>query len=295
MIKTVAILSLLAAFSVHAQDTPLAFEAASVKVAAPSTPLAPGQLRIRGCGGRDPTLLRCNGATLKMLLIRAYDVRAYQVQGPTWIDSDAYDVMARVPEGVPTNKVPAMLQTLLAERFGVKFHKETRLLPSYELSVRKGGPKLKEVDPSKLPALPEPAAGPPPPMPSDLKSMAAGALVTVPGPNGRRTVRGNVTIERLANFLGGSLDRRVVDGTGFKGTYEIELTYTADERESFGGFVMEVGSTPPAATPAGSTDASEPTATLGQAVQALGLKLEAKKTPVEVIVVDQALRVPTQN
>jgi uncharacterized protein (TIGR03435 family) len=179
---------------------------------------------MRGCGKPDPAMVRCTNANLKTLLMRAYNVKGYQIQGPAWIESDGYDVMAKVPDGVPADKVPAMLQALLAERFGVKIHKETRVLPAYELSVAKGGPKLKEVETAKLQALPEPGSAlPPPPRapgngPPPLSSMPVGALMFMIHINGSRMVRGNITIEALVNHLTSTLNRPVFDKTDLKGT-----------------------------------------------------------------------------
>jgi uncharacterized protein (TIGR03435 family) len=257
----------------------------------------------------DPAMVRCTSATLKMLLVRAYDVKNYQIQGPAWIESEGYDLMAKVPDGVPADKVPAMLQALLADRFGVKIHKETRILPAYELTVAKGGPKLKEVETAKLPALPEPGSALPPPPPPrgpgsgppPLSSMPVGMVMMMISTNGSRMVRGNMTIEALANHLTSSLDRPVFDKTDLKGTYEIDLEYLGNESDGIGRMIAANGP-PPGPDPGGrgdaarQADANTPIATLSQAVQeTLGLKLEAKKLPVEMIVVDSANKVPTEN
>lgn len=289
------------------EPAPPAFEVASVKVAAPFSPgPGPGPVRMmRGCNKPDPAMVRCTNATLKMFLTRAYDVKNYQIQGPAWIESDGYDLMAKVPDGVPADKVPAMLQALLAERFGVKIHKETRVLPAYELTVAKGGPKLKEVETAKLPSMPEPGSALPPPRapgsgPPPLSSMPAGAIMMMININGSRMLRGNMTIEQLATHLTTSLARPVFDKTDLKGTYEIELSYLGDENDGIGKMIV-VNGPPPGPDPGGRGDASRqpdantPIATLFQAVQSLGLKLEAKKSPVEMIVVDSANKVPTEN
>lgn len=299
------------------ESAPPTFEVASVKVAEAfggSMPMmaGPGRaMRARGCGKPDPALVRCTGASLKMLLMRAYDVKAYQIDGPAWIGSDAYDLMAKVPEGVAADKVPAMLQTLLAERFAVKIHKETRVLPAYELGVAKGGPKLKEVDPAKLQPLPEPGSALPPPPPPrgpgngppPLSALPAGAMMMMMNTNGSRLFRGNITIDQLILHLTNSLDRPVIDNTGLKGTYEIELSYLGDENDGMGRMMM-AGMPPPTGggdaagrgEPSRQQDANTPIATLPQALQqSLGLKLEPKKLPIDMIVVDGANKVPTEN
>jgi len=291
--RSIVFLSLTVCIAWAQQDAaPLAFEVASVKVAAPLTPgSAPGPvIRTGGCGVADPAMVHCTNATLKTLLMRAYGAKAYQIQGPAWIGSDGYDVMAKVPDGVPADRVPAMLQALLADRFGVKIHKETRVLPAYELSVAKGGPKLKEVETAKLPAMLEPGSAlalPEPHLGSrlwPLSTLPVGAAMTMTSPNGLSVIRGNITIEQLVKALASSLNRPVFDNTGLKATYEIELSYLGEE---IGGGRDDAPR---------QQDANAPVATLFQAVQeTLGLKLEAKKAPVEMIVVDSANKVPTGN
>jgi uncharacterized protein (TIGR03435 family) len=114
-----------------------------------------------------------------------------------------------------------------------------------------------------------------------------------------------MTMAQLTNYFTNSLDRPVFDNTGLKGTYEIELSYLADGTDGMGlGMAGGPGPEPgPAAAAtggrgdaAGPQDANAPIATLFQAVQqTLGLKLDPKKAPVDMIVVDSANKVPTDN
>ena len=317
----------LAAFA--QQTTPPTFEVASVKIADPNASgrSGPGGMvfRIgRGCRRPDPGRVNCTNATLKQLLAQAYEVKSYQIEGPGWLDTDGYDLMAKIPEGVPVQQVPAMLQALLAERFKVVLHKETKALPAYELTVAKGGPKLKEVDPAEVAAAEEAAAQasrsgslpppPPPPPPPGAPGappgrggrMPVGAFSMQFSSNGARTLRGKLSITQLVNSLSNQLGRPIFDKTDLKGTYDIELTYLADETDAMqsqlralmpaaaasGGASAGVGSDAP--RPA--SDANTPIATLAQALQqSLGLKLEAKKAPLEILVIDSANRVPTEN
>jgi len=231
-------------------------------------------------------------------------VKDYQIVGPAWIDSNGYNVMAKVPAGAPPAQVSAMLQALLEARFAVRLHKETRMLPAYDLTVAKDGPKLKEVDTAKLPALPEPGAPPSPPPPGakrggprPLSGMPAGTLTMGLSPQtGSRTVRGNLTIAKLIEVLDMALDRPVFDRTGLKGTYEIELSYLVDETDPMIARMERlVGPMPSLRTPP-SQEANTPGANIFQALQqTLGLKLEGKKGPVEMIVIDRANKLPTEN
>jgi len=306
--KSIAVLSVIPLCVWAQQDAaPPSFEVASVKVAEAPKMLGGGGggvFRVGGCGKPDPALVRCSGATLRAILLRAYDVKNYQIEGPDWINTENYDVMAKVPEGVPADKVPAMLQALLAERFALKVHKITKELPTYDLIAAKGGPKLKEVDVDKLP---KPGSAPPPPPPRTLgprplSSMPAGTTMMMMSANGSRVLRGNITLDQLANQLTGALGRPVFDRTDLKGTYEIELSYLGDENDGMGRTMANLPLPPPDSGVGGHGDGARqadnnaPIATVFQAVQqTLGLKLEPRKAPVEIIVVDSANKAPTEN
>ena len=300
------------------------FEVASVKVSNPN-PQGPagagGAVRIvSGCRRPDPGSVNCTNTTLKMLLVQAYAVKTYQIEGPPWLDSEHYDLMAKIPEGVPVQQVPAMLQALLAERFKVVVHKETKSLPAYELTVAKGGPKLKEVDPAEVAAFEasrqagrgDVAAAPPPPPPppgsaggrAGVGSMRLGSFSTSFSTSGARTVRGKLTMAQLVNMLSNQLTRPVLDQTELKGTYEIEFSYMADEsdptlallRASMPQSGGAAGSAGASGGGAAAADLDAPIATIFQALQqTLGLRLEAKKSNIEVVVVDSANKAPTEN
>ena len=300
-------------FAALAQEAaPPAFEVASVKPSTPDQPvMAAGgrgmMMRVaRGCRKPNPGSVNCTSATLKMLLMQAYDMKNYQVEGPSWLDNDTYDLMAKIPEGVPVEKVPSMLQALLAERFKVVLHKETRSLPAYELTVAKGGPKMKEVDPAEVAAFKEaqkansggPPPGtpppPPPPMPGTpgaARPMPLGAMSMMMSSNGARTMRGKMDMLQLVNMLTNQLKRPVFDKTELKGTYDIELSFM-DETDTS----LRALGPPDAGIPPPTTDANAPIATLTQAVQqSLGLKLDQKKAPLDILVIESANKVPTEN
>src|SRR5581483_10997515 len=116
------------------------FEAASVK---PATDLRARTSMRGGPGTRDPGQITYTNVTLLALIQRAYDVRAYQVSGPDWLGSPRYVVAAKVPGGTTKEQFEAMLQNLLAERFHLKLHRQTRQIQGFELSAPRGGAKLK--------------------------------------------------------------------------------------------------------------------------------------------------------
>jgi len=114
------------------------FEVASVK-------------RADGCfGGRssiDPGSVTLRGVPLKAVLMEAFNVKMEQIEGPSWLETDCFEISAKIPDGATRDQLPAMLQALLAERFKLAAHKEDRPRSGYALIVDKGGPKFKEDDP----------------------------------------------------------------------------------------------------------------------------------------------------
>src|SRR5579863_9583054 len=120
------------------------FEAASVKRTADRwSPL-------RGGPGTSSPGQLSGVATLKVLVMRAYGLKDYQVSGPAWMDSERYEIAAKIPAGATRSQVSLMLQGLLADRFGLAIHRETRELPIFALLVGKNGPKLRASDPNAV-------------------------------------------------------------------------------------------------------------------------------------------------
>jgi len=300
---------LLAASAALGQDPAAlpAFEVASVK---PSAPLPPGVIAIRMGGGpdsTDPGRINYEGVTLRPLIAKAYGLREYQVEGPEWLDSDRYDVVATIPPGSDKKQIGLMMQRLLVERFHLKVHHESKPLPVYTLSVAKDGAKLKEADPAA-----SATAEPPPPKTSASggsapagRGMPPGALRLMFG-TGTRHLNGSLTLARLCDLLTNFLDRPVVDLTDLKGTYQFDLSWIADENERIAGKLqmatMSFGSAPSGGASSNESKApppdgaADPGLTLVQALQVnYGLKLEPKRNPADVVVVDRAENVPTEN
>jgi uncharacterized protein (TIGR03435 family) len=202
--------------------------------------------------------------TLKLLIAAAYSLNSREVSGgPGWLESDHFDIVALTPADVRPNhdEQMAMLRNLLADRFKLTFHREEKEFSIYELSVARGGPKLK-------------ASTAPPDDPPQLISTVFPQRILLPA---RNTTMGDfVSILQRA-----ILDRPVVDKTGLKGRFDFDLEWAPDETQ-FGGEV-----------PVAPGDA--PSAPLFSAIQQeLGLKLEATKGPVEALVVDDVER-PSAN
>jgi len=120
-----------------------AFEVASIKVAPPP---APGRPIAFGSppGSNDPGLYTCNFCNLSMLITQVYGVHRYQLSGPIWLDSERFNITAKIPQGAGREQVKPMLQNLLAERFKLAIHWEKKDAQVYGLVVASGGPKFKE-------------------------------------------------------------------------------------------------------------------------------------------------------
>jgi uncharacterized protein (TIGR03435 family) len=229
--------------------------------------------------------LTYTGATLREVLANAHNVRPAQINGPAWIDEDRYEISAKIPSGVGPDQIPAMLQHMLAERFKIVTHRESKEQPVYALLVAKTGLKLKrsveEIDTgsakagSKLKKSGEvidvhsaasaengsegyssgsvwlgPGA-PPTPAPGRGVAAATGAIRVH-----------HATVAFLAKELASNLDRPVVDMTGIPGEYDFDLNNRAD-------IVSEL--------------------------RAYGLTLESRKAAVDVLVVDRGQRRPIEN
>ncbi len=291
------------------------FDVASVKPAELPKPDGRGAIRIGGPSGgpgtSDPGRVHYPYMTLKNLITTAYDVKNFQVTGPAFLDTDRFEISATMPPDTTKEQFHLMLQNLLAERFKLTLHRETKELPMYSLVVAKNGPKMKE----SVVAPPPPKEGDPPaPPPMGHITMGADGFPDFGTPsrpgiqsimmNGRaRMIGTQQTMKDLADRLTAQLNRPVKDETGLTAKYNFTITY---EPEPMGGRGPIGGPGPPAggamiavAPPGGGgavPASDDPLPTLFAAVQSqLGLKLEAKKGPSELIIIDHAEKTPTEN
>lgn len=187
-----AMLALGAAVFAQAAEGP-SFEVATVKKAATpefGKPMFFG--RRGGPGTDDPGRITWSNVNLRTLLTTAYDVKPYQISGPDWMDSERYDIVAKVPAGATKEQVSVMWQNLLAERFGVVLHHTSKVMAMYEMQQAKGGAKLKEttLDAKTIASAASDGSDgfAPPPLPPPPPGDAGGRAITAgrgPAPGGR--------------------------------------------------------------------------------------------------------------
>jgi len=232
------------------------FEVASVKVHT-------------GKGGTtreiEPDGMRYLNITLGEFINMAYGGKRYQISGPDWAvnnaSSDRYDIVAKAAGNVSEDQIRQMIGPLLSERFKLQFHREMRELPVFALTVLKGGPRFKEGD--------------------------GGESSTYPDGKGGVSFK-NYPMDALANLLSNmpAVGRAVVNRTGLNGRY----TFTANLTDTpAGASIGEIK----AGLGADMDPLSSPVASNLQLQ--LGLKLEAVKAPIEMIVIDHVEKVPTEN
>jgi uncharacterized protein (TIGR03435 family) len=241
-----------------AADAKPSFEVATIK---PSDPSATGRALNVGRGGGNA--FTTQNLTLFDLIKFAYAIHGRQVTGgPSWMETDRYDILAKPDApGVPNaEQLRSMVQKLLAERFGLKFHKEQKELPSYVITVDKGGVKMVKAEPNRSPLPGYSGQGP-----------------------GNLRVR-NTTIAEFANFMQSrALDRPVVDQTGLTDRYDFVLEFKPDGPAAAGPNAP--------ALPPGVEDRPDLFTALRQQA---GLKVESGKANVEVLVIDEVKK-PSEN
>lgn len=232
------------------------FEVASVKIH-------------RGGGGTtreiEPGSIRYLNITVGEFINMAYGGKRYQIAGPDWAvnnaSSDRYDIVAKAAGNVSPDQIRRMIGPLLSERFKFQFHRETRELSAYALTVLRGGPKFKEGDGSESSVTPDGKGG------ISFKNYPMDALTSL-----------------LSNMP--AVGRAVLDRTGLNGKY----TFTANLLDTPAG--LSTGNVK-ASLGADGDPVSSPI--FSNLELQLGLKLESVKAPLEMIVVDHIEKTPTED
>jgi uncharacterized protein (TIGR03435 family) len=265
-----------------AAQAKLEFEVASVRrVEIP--PAANGGVPVffptGGIGTSDPSRIAYRGFWLHSLIADAFGVRADQITAPAWLTKERYDIIANIPEGTTKEQFNAMLGNLLRDRFHLRFHMDSKVLPVYALRVAKNGPKFKETarhaDDATVPSGPI----------GDRD--AQGFIILPPGYKGTLAwpapgeifvTAQDVPMTDLARSIETAAGRPVVDETGLTGHYDFKL-----HREYGRGT-------------ANSGDASNPAPSVFTALQEqLGLKLESSTALFPQLIIDSIDRDPAEN
>jgi bla regulator protein BlaR1 len=256
----------------------LTFEVASIKPSGAD----PHQVMIQMQPGGG---FRASGTNLKTLIGQAYDVRQFQISGgPGWINSDRYDIVAKGASSAGSDNQPddphkmtdeqrktmseqlrERLRALLADRFQLTVHRETKEQSVYALVVAKGGSKLQQSQVRDSDG------------PKGMMRMGRGQL------SGQA-----VQLEMLAGSLSSQLGRPVIDRTGLKGNFDFKLEWTPDPGQSGGPF-----GGPPGADAPPPPDPNGPSIFTALQEQ-LGLRLESTKGPVEILIIDR-IEKPSEN
>ena len=253
-----------------------------------------------GNGGRmgafsSPGRFAATGIPLRRLIRLAYDVHDSQIAGgPSWLDSQAFDVDATMAELPSPERRRLMLKTLLRDRFKLTFHTERRDLPVYALIVARSdgrlGPGLTRTPDGSCvprdaaltgqpPSTPGPPPAPPSPFDPDAKA-ACGSIVFGPG----RLLAHGVPIDMLAGALGNlpaitAFNRIVQNQTGLEGMYDFDFTFANE-------FAGRGAPFPPPVPPGTAPTPGEEPALFTALQEQLGLKLESRRSNVEVLVID---------
>jgi uncharacterized protein (TIGR03435 family) len=274
-----------------------------------------------------PGMISANGVPVRLLMRQAFgQLQDFQlVGGPDWINSDRFDIEAKLEGGGPMSPqvIQSVLRQILEERFSLKVHRETRELPIYALVLARSdgrlGPNLKPSSPECTTLMtsrgsgpapgpdgrggvmvsrggPPPGGGGPPPDGRGGPGRAGGPppldfdAPPVCGQRGGgfgRMRAGGTTMEQFATMISGTAQRVVIDKTGLTGYYDIALTYTPS------GDQLPQGAPPPGAPAPPPIDPDGPS--FFTAIQEqLGLKLDNQRGPVEVVVID-SIQQPTEN
>ncbi|HVW08450.1 MAG TPA: TIGR03435 family protein [Bryobacteraceae bacterium] len=323
----IAVLGAVAAMSAFGQAPARpAFEVATIRPSGPIANIRPGA----GHFGIRVDAQRVDIGTMPLLTLicDAYQLRPYQVSAPDWTRNTLFDIQATIPGGVSPDRLPEMLQSLLEERFGLKTHHESKDQSVYALVVGKDGPKMKESAPdtSEVPPLPNGTPAPSmsiPTLQGEVKMTKGpqGIVLEMPGKEIVAKVRAmpvdgkgseprrihlessGLTMKAFAELLSvGLFDRPVVDMTNLKGGYEVGVDLTEFEAM---GVVRTSLSFLPIGGPGGDGGgdkggavavASDPSgAALRPSITKLGLALEPRKLPLDLLVVDSVSKTPTEN
>jgi len=302
-------LSILFATATLLAQSGLTFEVASIKKAEPLdiNAVMSGKMKIGMT--IDAAMVHITAMSMTDLLRYAYKVKSFQISGPDWLSAERFDITAKMPAGASRDQVPEMVQALLADRFKLTLHRSTTEKSVYALIVTKPG-KLKEspVDPDSFAPAADGAAAPLAATPTDggaqvrasatsdssgninMNSVNGNAKI-VPGQNGMRIEITKMNTTGLVELLGRFVERPVVDASDLKGRYDMNIDLSLEDAMRLG---RAAGMMMPSRPSEGG--AAEPgTSSVFNAIEVYGLKLDARKAPIEQLIIDHVEKTPTEN
>ncbi len=215
----------------------------------------------------SPGLLTIRNLALRTIIGAAYNTAEYQISGPRWLEQERFDIVAKT-DGSATgeDEMLPLLRPLLAERFHLAMHRETKQLPAYVLTVGTNGPKLEAAD----------AGGTGLPFKKANKS------------SGARIHSARLTMPEFAEILSRRLGHPVLDRTGLAGAYRVTLEWAGENK------APKPGKTDKAKPDTAKPDPDRPSIFTALHDQ-LGLRLQARKAPVEIFVIDRIEKTQTAN
>ena len=232
----------------------------------PAFEVASVRLSQTGSGGRRENIqvgadtVTMRNVSLKSAIRWAYHLFQFQVSGPDWIGYERFDIVAKAAAPAPEEQLRLMARTLLADRFHLALHRVTKEMTAYVLTIGKNGPKFKE-------------------------STTEGEFTVQPDKQRMILTVQRIQSDQFVDMLSGILNAPVIDQTGLKGKYDIAIDGAKylDQLSKRG----EGGASP---------DPMGPVALIMIAIQdELGLKVESRKAPIDLLIIDHAEKVPTEN
>ena len=267
----------------------LEFEVASIRPASEQVQQVTAGLHI------DGAQVALNYFSIKDIVGIAYRVKPNQIVGPDWLAGQRFTIAAKLPDGASQDQVPQMLESLLTDRFQMKMHRETRDFPVYGLGVAKTGLKI-----NALPSEPNSdTSGDKAPI--NIAAGGNGNGVAIDLGKGSSFALGPTAFEvkrlnmpTIADMLSRFTDRPVVDMTELKGRYDFTLDLTPEDRTAMlirialaQGVVL-----PPQALRALDVGSN---ISLSSSLEKLGFTFESRRAPLELVVIDNIQKTPTEN
>ncbi len=266
------------------------FEVATMKLHLPGGPEGNTTTQTGGPGSSDPGRITIINRTLHRLMTESFELKGYQLQDPPSLDQVRYDIVAKVPAGATEHDVHVMMQNLLIERLKLKIRREHQVEQVWALLVGKGGPKFKASDETPLKSDAGAAVGNKPRIDAEgfpvEEHTAPGIYRSANGSGDIRITAVRQTMGQFVSALFGQTDHPIRDMTGLDGKYDFSVIFGARWKMELANMPSEPD------TPGGAADSLS----IFQALQKqLGLKLEARKLPADLVIVDSGQKTPVEN